>query len=56
MTYNRSNPYVQQILSQGKDPSNAPASERTFPCTIGWRTFETEAQYQEALADFLNGY
>jgi len=53
---NASNPYAQQILSQGKEPSKAPAPKRTFPCTIGARTFETEAEYQEALADFLNGY
>lgn len=50
-----SNPYVRQILSQGKEPSKAPAPKRQFPCTIGARTYETEAQYQEALADFLNG-
>lgn len=51
-----SNPYVQQIRSQGKDPSNAPAPQATYPRTIGARTFETEAEYREALADFLNGY
>jgi hypothetical protein len=51
-----SNPYKAQILAQGREPSKAPASKRTFPCTIGLRTFETEEQYQEALADFLNGY
>lgn len=50
------NPYVQQLQAQGKEPSKAPAPRRTFPCTIGARTFYTEAQYQEALADFLNGY
>jgi hypothetical protein len=50
------NPYAQQIIAQGKEPSNAPAPKRTFPCTIGARTFETEAEYREALADFLNGY
>ena len=49
------NPYVQQILSQGKEPSKAPAKGRQFPCTIHGRRFETEAQYQEALHDFLNG-
>jgi len=53
---NASNPYVQQILSQGKEPSNAPAPKATYPRTIGARTFETEAEYREALADFLNGY
>ena len=51
-----SNPYAQQIRQQGKEPSKAPAPKRTFPCTIGARTFHTEEQYQEALHDFLNGY
>jgi hypothetical protein len=50
------NIYQEQIRSQGKDPSNAPATRKTFPCTIGLRTFETEEEYLEALADFLNGY
>ena len=50
------NPYAQQVLAQGRDLSNAPAPKRQFPCTIGARTFETEAEYQEALADFMNGY
>jgi hypothetical protein len=51
-----SNPYAQQILAKGRDLPTAPAPKRQFPCTIGARTFETEAQYQEALADFMNGY
>ena len=50
------NPYAQQVLAQGRDLSNAPAPKREFPCTIGLRTFETEEEYNEALADFLNGY
>jgi len=50
------NPYGDQIRQQGKDPSKAPAPKRTYPCTIGWRTFNSEEEYQEALADFLNGY
>ena len=53
---NVSNPYAQQILAKGRDLPTAPAPKREFPCTIGSRTFETEAEYQEALADFLNGY
>lgn len=54
-----SNPYAQHLLQKGyteaetRTPSK---SKRTFPCTIGARTFHTEEQYQEALADFLNGY
>lgn len=50
------NPYTVQVIAQGREPSKAPAPKRTFPCTIGARYFETEAAYQEALADFLNGY
>jgi hypothetical protein len=51
-----SNPYAQQIAQQGKEPSNAPAPKAIYPRTIGARTFQTEAEYREALADFLNGY
>ncbi len=49
------NPYVAQILAQGKEPSTAPAPKAEYPRTIYGRTFETEAEYKEALADFLNG-
>ena len=56
MENNTSNPYTAQVIAQGREPSKAPAPKRTFPCTIGARTFETEEQYQEALHDFLNGY
>lgn len=52
----QTNPYIQQILSQGKEPSKMPAPKRTFPLTIGARTYYTEQQYQEALADFMNGW
>ena len=50
------NPYAQQILAQGKEPSKAPAPKAQYPRTIGARVFQTEAEYREALADFLNGY
>ena len=50
-----SNPYVAQILSQGMEPSKAPAPKAQYPRTIGARTFETEAEYRAALHDFLNG-
>lgn len=49
------NPYVAQILSQGKEPSKAPAPQQQYPRTIHGRVFQTEAEYREALADFLNG-
>ncbi|MBM4056706.1 MAG: hypothetical protein FJ275_00460 [Planctomycetes bacterium] len=53
-----SNPYVQVLLEKGYTAAECrkPAAKRQFPCTIGARTFETEEQYREALADFLNGY
>ena len=53
---NKSNPYVQQILSQGKEPSNAPAPKATYPRQVGARVYQTEAEYREALHEFLNGY
>ena len=55
VSMNKTNPYAQQILAQGRDLSNAPARKREFPCTIHGRRFETENDYQEAMADFLNG-
>ena len=51
----KNNPYTQQVIDQGRDPSNAPAKGRQFPCTIHGRRFETKAEYDEALADFMNG-
>ena len=54
-----SNPYTQQLLQKGyteQEIRQTRASKRTFPYTVGLRTFNTEEEYQEALADFLNGY
>jgi hypothetical protein len=51
------NPYVQTLLEKGYTvaETRTAAPKRQFPCTIGWRYFETETDYKEALADFLNG-
>lgn len=49
------NPYAQQILDKGRDLPTMPAKGRQFPCTIHGRTFATKAEYDEAMADFLNG-
>ena len=51
-----SNPYVQTLLESGYDLADCrtPAPKQKFPLTIYGRTFETEAEYNEALADFLN--
>jgi hypothetical protein len=54
-----SNPYTQHLLQKGyseQEIRQTRAPKRTFPCTIGLRTFNTEEEYQDALADFLNGY
>ena len=55
-TNTNANPYKQQILDKGRDLPKASAPKRTFPLTIGYRTFNTEQEYQDALADFMNGY
>lgn len=49
------NPYVQQILSKGRDYVPTPAKMGEFPKTIHGRVFNTEDEYREAIADFLNG-
>ena len=53
-----SNPYRQQMLEKSYSigetyyPSR---QKRTFPLTIAGFTFETEKEYNDAIADFLNG-
>ena len=54
-TMTHSNPYAQQVLAQGRDLSKAPAPKAQYPRTIYGRTFETEADYREAVAEMLNG-
>ena len=51
------NPYVQTLLEKGYTVAECrtPAPKQQFPLTIYGRTFETEADYNEAIADFLNG-
>jgi len=50
------NPYAQQILDKGRDLPTTAAPKRVFPLTIGVRTYYSEEHYQEALAEFLNGF
>jgi len=55
-----SNPYALQIMQQTgcterEAHKSNPSSTREFPCVIHGRLFDTEADYQEALAEFLNG-
>ena len=55
------NPYAVQIAAQTggtvreAHERNRDLSRRTFPCTIGNRYYETEEEYLEDMADFLNG-
>lgn len=54
-----SNPYAETLIQKGyskQEINQTRSSKRNFPCTIGMRTFQTEEEYQEALANFLNGY
>ena len=51
------NPYVQTLLEKGftEAECRTPAIKKQFPLIICGRTYETEAEYNEAIADFLNG-
>lgn len=49
------NPYKEQILAKGRDLPTATAPAKQFPLVIHGRTFETKEDYDEAMADFLNG-
>jgi hypothetical protein len=49
-----SNPYAQQILAKGRDLPPAQPATGKVPARFADR-FETFAEYEEAMADFLNG-
>lgn len=51
------NPYVQTLLEKGytERELRTPAPKQEFPKTVGGRVFNTKAEYDEAMADFLNG-
>jgi hypothetical protein len=51
------NPYVATLLEMGYDKADCqtPAPKAEYPRTIYGRVFETEADYSEAMADYLNG-
>jgi hypothetical protein len=56
-----SNPYVENLIQMGYDAqdcynvASVGESNVTYPRTIYGRTFETEQEYKDALADFING-
>ena len=52
------NPYVKTLIEMGYDEADCRASRVEtvkYPRTICGRTYDTEEEYQEAMADFLNG-
>ena len=55
------NPYVQNLIEMGYDEQdcrNVAAvgeSNVTYPRTIYGRTYATETEYNDAVADFING-
>ena len=54
------NPYVQTLIEMGYNKQDclnvaAAGQSATYPRTIYGRTFETEVEYNEAIADFING-
>ena len=54
---NTSNPFVQTLLQKGYTVAECrtPAPKQKFPLTVYGSTYQTEAAYNEAIADFLNG-
>ena len=54
MNKTTSNPYAQQILAKGRDLPEAQPSTRQVPARFADR-FATFEEYEEAMADFLNG-
>jgi hypothetical protein len=54
------NPYINNLVEMGYDRQDcemvaSAGRDKTFPCVIYGRTFETKEQYDEELADYLNG-
>lgn len=54
MNKTTSNPYETYILSKGRDLPTATKSDRKVPALFADR-FATYEEYEEAMADFLNG-
>ena len=54
------NPYVNNLVAMGYDRADcemvaAAGQEKTFPCVIHGRTFDTKDQYDQELHDYING-
>jgi hypothetical protein len=54
------NPYVDTLIEMGYDAADcyaaiAPRDDVTYPRIIHGRTFATKEEYDDAVADFING-
>jgi len=54
------NPYVQTLVEMGYDEADCQVVanagvKKQFPMNIHGRVFNTQEEYDEALADFING-
>ena len=54
------NPYVETLVEMGYDRADCEmvanaGVDATYPRTIHGRVFNTKAEYDEALADYING-
>ena len=60
MQIHTNNPYVDTLIEMGYDAQDCHSVanvgvEKTFPCNIHGRVYETREEYDEAISDFLNG-
>jgi hypothetical protein len=54
------NPYVQNLIEMGYDEADcqtvaSAGLKKEFPLNIHGRIFNTQEEYNESLADFING-
>ena len=54
------NPYVENLIEMGYDRADCETVavagvDKTFPLNILWSSLQHQAEYDEALADFING-
>ena len=54
------NPYVQNLIEMGYDAADcftvaSAGLNKTFPLEIHGRVYQTQQEYDDAIADFING-
>jgi hypothetical protein len=55
-----SNPYVQNLIEMGYDAADCntvayAGLKKTFPLEIHGRVYQTQQEYDDAIADFISG-